>query len=196
MKFLIPDKGYWETGEITENLGASILADAQAHLGNSVRVDEVDAGPSASIPAIILDVMSAAADGLAIFAGPVILVQGVKWWKQKFQSASKLLRDKGLDFSVDTQTALLLSADAGYEKLGINEDVEIISVTRHWSNLNGIWSDHRDFDPNNPDPWLIDPHREAVRQLNVRYVILLKHGTDGYTAVVEKDGTVSKVQNI
>jgi hypothetical protein len=196
MKFLIPDKGYWETGEVTANFGESILAEARLNLDEAAQVDDVDAGPSASVPAVILDVMSSVADGIAIIAGPMVLLDGVRWWKERFAKAAAFLASKSLDFSVDKNTALLLAAAAAYDDSGAQDDLEIVSITRHWANLNGIWSEHQEFDPEEEDPWLPNPHFEAVKQLAVRYVVLLRQGTSGYTAIVEKDGSVSAVYRL
>jgi hypothetical protein len=193
MRFLIPDTEYWETGDVTEGFAEGIFADAKAELDPSVNVEDIDAGPSASIPAVVLHIMSAAADGLAIFAGPMLIEEGFKWWKEKFGKTVALLRERSLKFSIDKTSAVLVAVGETKQNAADDDELEIVSVTRHWFNLNGARSDHQDFDPTEPDPWLTDPHSEAVKQFNVRYVILLRWGAKGYTAIVESDGSVSSV---
>ena len=193
MWLLIPDTKYWEAGEVTEDFGETILNHAQAEFGPLVHVQEVDAGPSASIPAVVLQIISAAADAIALFAGPVVITESIKWWKKQFDAVKSHLTSKGLEFSVDSETAALLAADAIVPQLEAAADLEVISVTRHWFNLNGAWSDHFSFDPAQTSAWITDPHGEAVKQFNVRYIFLLRSGSKGFTAVVEKDGHVSIV---
>jgi hypothetical protein len=195
LRFLIVDPHYPEAEELSTEFESRLRRRASETFGNSATLQEVDAGPSASVPAYFFTVGDAA-DLLAILGAPLILRKGLQGWRDWFARAATFLRGLGLTYSIDLQTAVLLSASALFETGNSEEGIEVVSVTRHWVNLGGPGSDHLFASELGAASEPLDMHFEAVKQLDAHYIVLLQQGSRCFTALADRRGDLLHLEEL
>lgn len=196
MNILVEDPTYPQEEERAEEFRRKLEEDLRACFDGSVKMHDVDAGPSASIPAILLQGIGSSADAIAIFSAPLVIGPALKWWKHQFQKIAAFLKERDLSYSIDTGSAAALAVDQLALSSRDDDELRIASVTRHWINLNGSGSDHRYAEELAISKVSATDQQEMVKTLNVRYLVLLERGTRAFTAVVERDGTVAHLAEL
>ncbi|MEQ1540259.1 MAG: hypothetical protein ABL928_15140 [Sphingorhabdus sp.] len=157
-----------------------------SELFTDLAIEEVDAGPSASIPGWAISV---GAVGWFIFSAPATISENLPLWKSGFTKIVELASQLDLDFSIDLHDAAATAIFECSQQFSWNDsEIEIISCTRHSRNLNGISSNYiLPTEILEPASWM-EKHDEACKQLECRYTFLIRNSYDSATVLVDRKG--------
>lgn len=185
MAIFLLDPTYPEHEEQHTEFANRLNALARERLPNVV-IEEVDAGPSASVPGWAISI---GAIGWFIFSAPATISENLPLWKSGFTKIVELASELDLDFSIDLHDAAASAIlECSQQFSWSDSEIEIISCTRHSRNLNGIWSDYvLAAEIQEPADW-VEKHHEACKQLECRYTFLVRKSYDSATIVIDRKG--------
>ena len=195
MPLLIIDPTYPEREDECQSVRDELTRSLSQRIGSPASLEDVDAGPSASIPAYWLEIA-----GLVwtAFAAPKTIQDNWLYWIDYLKKAFNVLDKVGATYSIDFQMAYAFICQSMAEKnIDMSVELELVSCIRHSINLNGpsiqILHPTPDVAKTDSD---IERHFEATRQYCCVYIILVKHETTAYTAVVSSRGDVKFLEEI
>jgi hypothetical protein len=195
MPLLIIDPTYPEREDECQSVRDELTQSLSQKIGYSAVLEDVDAGPSASIPAYWLEI---AGFVWTVFAAPKTIQDNWSYWIDCLKKSFNVLDKVGATYSIDFQMAYAFICKSMAEKnIDMSVELELVSCIRHSINLNGpsiqILHPTPDIAKIDSD---IDRHFEATRQYSCVYIILVKHDTTTYTAVVSSRGDVKFLEEI
>jgi hypothetical protein len=156
--------------------------------------EDVDAGPSASIPGWIVKLGLA---GWFLFTAPGAINENLPLWETNFQMARDYFEKHALSFSIDLHDAY--AATLGHMAKQFCDDPDrfkLLSCVIHHANINGNWSSYHDHFEIGEPTTTMEKHSAACSQYLARYVFHIEYEFSGYTAVVEKNGEVVSVTKL
>jgi hypothetical protein len=185
MAVFLRDPTYPEREEERAEFERKLYALAQSSFPG-FHLEDVDAGPSASIPGWLV---AAGAVGWFIFTAPATIAENLPLWKTGFDKVVQFASDLELDFSIDMHDAAASAILECSKSFSWDEgSVEIIGCTRHSRNLNGVWSYYVDLNDISEPSDSMAKHEEACRQFDCRYIFLVRKSFDAATIIVDRKG--------
>ncbi len=133
MPLLIIDPTYPEREDDCQNVHNELTQSLSQKIGYPASLEDVDAGPSASIPAYWLEIAGFA---WTVFAAPKTIQDNWSDWIDYLKKAFNVLDKVGATYSIDFQMAYAFICQSMAEKnIDMSVELELVSCIRHSINL-------------------------------------------------------------